>query len=207
MSTAVLEPIAEAFTLERPTDSPILLGASAGSSPLRLAYADPPYYGLAAKFYGHLHSAAADYDKLESHKALIERMCDEYDGWAMSLHTPTLKNILPLCPDDVRVMAWVKPFASFKPGVGVAYAWEPLIVRGGRRRRRDQLTVRDWHACNITLRRGFTGAKPAGVVRWLLDVLNAEKTDTIDDLFPGSGAVGREIEAWKSERLLWETNR
>lgn len=182
------------------------LAPCAGSAPLRFAYADPPYYGLAAKFYGHLHPEAAEYDKLETHAALIERLSAEYDGWAMSLHTPTLRDILPLCPADVRVMAWVKPFASFKPGVGVAYAWEPVIVRGGRRRSRQQHTVRDWHACNITLKRGFTGAKPDGVIRWLLEVWNAEKTDTIDDIFPGSGAVSRALDAWKNERTLWEPN-
>jgi hypothetical protein len=108
---------------------------------MRFAYADPPYLGLAAKFYGHLHADAADYDKPETHQALIDRLCAEFDGWALSLHTPSLRAILPMCPPDVRVMAWVKPFASFKPGVGVAYAWEPIIVRGGRRRTRKQQTV------------------------------------------------------------------
>jgi hypothetical protein len=28
---------------------------------------------------------------------------------------------------------WVKPFAAFKPNVGLAYTWEPVILRGGRR--------------------------------------------------------------------------
>jgi hypothetical protein len=92
-----------------------------GSAPLRLAYADPPYFGLAKKFYGDMHSDAATYDRLETHAALIERL-NEYDGWAMSTHTPALRALLPLCPQDTRVMTWVKPFASFKPGVGVAYA-------------------------------------------------------------------------------------
>jgi hypothetical protein len=98
----------------------------------------------------------------------------------------------------VRVMSWVKPFASFKPNVGVAFAWEPVIVRGGRRRTRTQPTVRDWCAENITLRRGLTGAKPAGVVRWVLDVLNAEADDEVVDLFPGSGAVTRAIADWRA---------
>lgn len=170
---------------------------------MRFAYADPPYFGLAAKFYGDMHPDAAAYDRLETHAALIHRLCDEWpDGWAMSLHTPSLKHILPLCPDDCRVMAWVKPFASFKPGVGVAYAWEPLIVRGGRKRERWQPTVRDWCAVNITLQRGFCGAKPEGVVRWLLDVLNADTGDEIADLFPGSGAVARAIEAWRLDSML-----
>lgn len=164
---------------------------------MRFAYADPPYFGLAAKFYGHLHADAADYDKPEAHQRLINRLCEEYDGWALSLHTPSLRQILPMCPADARVMAWVKPFASFKPGVGVAYAWEPVIVWGGRRRTREQATVRDWVAENITLRRGFTGAKPAAVIYWLLEVLNVQPGDSVDDLFPGSGAVSRALDGWR----------
>lgn len=164
---------------------------------MRFAYADPPYLGLAAKFYGHLHPEAAAYDDPETHRALIERMTAEYDGWAMSLHSPSLREILPMCPKEARVMAWVKPFASFKPGVGVAYAWEPIIVWGGRRRTRDQRTVRDWIAENITLKRGFTGAKPTAVVRWLLEVLNAQEGDDIEDLFPGSGAVTNALDGWR----------
>jgi hypothetical protein len=171
---------------------------------VRFAYADPPYYGLAVKFYGADHPEAAVYDTLDGHRDLIARLSDEYDGWAYSLHTPTLKDILPLCPDDVRVMAWVKPFASFKPGVGVAYTWEPVIVRGGRKHTREQRTVRDHVSCNITLRRGFTGAKPEGFVRWVLDVLNVTPDDTFDDLFPGSGAVQRAYDAWLAQRPLWE---
>lgn len=99
---------------------------------MKFAYADPPYLGLAAKFYGHLHPEAAAYDKIDAHVALVERLCDEYsDGWAMSMTTGNLHDILPIVPKTARVMAWVKPFASFKPGVGVAYAWEPVIVMGG----------------------------------------------------------------------------
>jgi len=168
---------------------------------MRFAYADPPYLGLSVKFYGDMHPDAALYDTLEGHAALINRLSDEFsDGWAMSLHSPALRQILPLCPDDCRVMAWVKPFASFKPGVGVAYAWEPVIVRGGRRRTREQSTVRDWCAVNITLQRGFTGAKPVGFVHWLLEVLNVEPGDEIVDIFPGSGAVTAALGGWMEGR-------
>lgn len=166
---------------------------------MKFAYADPPYLGLAVAFYGDQHPEAAVYDTIEGHSALIARLSDEFpDGWAMSLHSPSLRTILPLCPPDVRVMAWVKPFASFKPGVGVAYAWEPVIVRGGRRRTREQGTVRDWCAVNITLKRGFAGAKPSAFVHWLIEVLNVEPEDEFVDLFPGSGAVGRAIDAWRT---------
>lgn len=169
---------------------------------MRFAYADPPYFGLAAKFYGKLHPEAAEYDKIETHAKLIERLCSEYDGWAMSLHTPTLKNILPLCPDDVRVCAWVKPFASFKPGVNPAYCWEPVIVRGCRKRGRDVPTVRDYLSANITLRRGFQGAKPDAVCFWIFALLGIEEGDEFVDLFPGSGAVGRAYAKWLMQPTL-----
>lgn len=165
---------------------------------MKFAYADPPYFGMAEKFYGHLHPNAADYDRIETHQALVERMNAEYDGWAMSLTSTTLKDILPLCPSDSRVMAWVKPFASFKPGVGVAYAWEPVIVRGGRKRERTQSTVRDWCAVNITLKRGFVGAKPRDFVVWLMEVFNVQPGDIVDDIFHGSGAVQETLDAYMS---------
>lgn len=158
---------------------------------MKFAFADPPYFGLAEKFYGHLHPEAAEYDRLEKHAELIERLCGEFsDGWAYCLQSPALKHILPLMPDDVRIMAWVKPFASFKPGVGVAYAWEPVIVRGGRKRTRKQPTVRDWVDVNITLRKGLTGAKPRGFCCWILELLNVQPGDELVDIFPGTGIMG-----------------
>lgn len=182
------------------TDSRGRCALATGSAPMRFAYADPPYLGQGVKHYGDRHADAADCDTIEWHAALVGRLCDEYpDGWAMSLSSPTLKRILAICPDDCRVMAWVKPFAAFKPNVGLAYAWEPVIARGGRKIGRGQPTVRDWHSENITLKKGFPGAKPPRFTRWILEVLNASPDDTIDDLFPGSGAVQREIEAWREE--------
>lgn len=170
---------------------------------MKFAYADPPYFGLAEKFYGDRHESASDFDDLDTHKSLIERLCTEFsDGWAMSLHSPSLKHILPLCPDDVRVMAWVKPFASFKKNVTVAYAWEPVIVRGGRKRPTTMPTVRDWVAECITLERGFPGAKPERFCFWLFDVLGMQADDEFVDLFPGSGAVGRAWAAWRRQNKL-----
>lgn len=173
------------------------------SSVLRFAYADPPYLGLSKRYYSE-HPEAAVYDTLDGHRALVARLNAEYDGWAMSLHSPSLKHILPLCPDDCRIMAWVKPFASFKPGVNPAYCWEPVIVRGGRRRGRDVETVRDWVSCSITLKRGLVGAKPEGFCRWLFTVLGAEPTDLFCDLFPGTGAVGAAWDRWCAEMSLFE---
>lgn len=168
---------------------------------MRFAYADPPYLGLAEKFYGKLHPEAAEYDKPETHQALIDRLCAEYDGWALSLHTPTLKTMLDMCPPDVRIGVWVKPFASFKKNVTRAWTWEPIILRGGRPIPVTQNTMRDWIeapaiAENITLKRGFQGAKPAAVSWWIFDWLNMEPGDEFVDLFPGSGAVGEAYRAW-----------
>ena len=170
---------------------------------MRIAYADPPYLGCGAKLYGHLHPDAADYDRIEPHARLIERLSDEHDAWALSLHTPSLQAILAVCPNDVRVGAWVKPFCSFKPGVNPAYAWEPLIYRGARKKRaRTEMTVRDWVACGITLQRGLTGAKPAAVCHWMFELLGARADDTFTDVFPGSGAVSRAWEQWRDQGSL-----
>jgi hypothetical protein len=166
---------------------------------MRFAYADPPYLGCAA-FYKGMHDEWAIWDDPETHRRLIQRLSDEYpDGWAMSLNEPSLRVILPMCPPDCRTMPWVKPFASFKPGVGVAYAWEPMIVRGGRKRTRDDPTTRDWCAANITLKRGLVGAKPIKLIRWLLDVWHVQPGDVVDDLFPGSGAVTSALSSYSDK--------
>lgn len=167
---------------------------------MKFAYADPPYLGL-ARLYAAQHAEAMVWNDPETHRRLIERLLGEYpDGWAMSLHSPSLRTILPMCPAESRVAAWVKPFCSFKPGVPVAYAWEPVIFFGGRRRGRDERTTRDWLACSITLKRGLAGAKPRDFCRWVFDLLGADDGDTLDDLFPGTGAVSAAWSEWIGAR-------
>lgn len=161
---------------------------------MKAAYADPPYLGM-ARLYADRHPDALIWDDPDTHAALVARLSDEFEAWALSLHTPSLPTILPLCPQDVRVGAWVKPFASFKPGVNPAYAWEPVIFRGGRKGRKGEPTVRDWCAANITMRRGFPGAKPEALAFWVFDFLGLQAGDDFTDMFPGSGAVTR---AWES---------
>jgi hypothetical protein len=111
-----------------------------------------------------------------------------------------LRVILPLCPDDVRVGAWVKPFHIFKKGVRPAYAWEPVIFRGGRNAHHPppakggaQTTPRDWVSSNITLRKGLTGAKPDVFCRWVLDLLNVQEGDVVVDLYPGTGVFAEVV--------------
>ena len=163
---------------------------------MKAAYADPPYLGCAEKHYGALHDQASDYDDPDTHRALIRRLCDEFDCWALSLHEPSLRTILAMCPKDVRVGAWVKPFAAFKANVTRAYTWEPVIFRFARARTRDQATWRDFVSEPITMRRGFPGAKPERFCVWIFEGLNLQMEDEFHDLFPGSGAVGQAWERW-----------
>ena len=167
-------------------------------SAIRVAYADPPYLHQSKKHYGDHPDYAGEVD----HTALIARLVADYpDGWALSCSSPSLRQLLPLCPADVRVAAWVKPFHAFKKGVRPAYAWEPVIFMGGRNRGHKPperggkaTTPKDWVAENITLKRGLVGAKPERFCFWLFDLLNLQPGDVLDDLFPGSGAVAA---AWE----------
>jgi len=177
---------------------------------MRFAYADPPYFGSAARHYGVLHAEAGVYDTIEGHVMLVERLVREYrDGWTLSCTSGNLFALIPACPfpADCRIGAWVKPFASFKPGVNPAYAWEPVIWRGGRKRDRTAPTVRDYCAANIAMRRGVPGAKPEAFCRWLFALLGAEPGDTLDDLFPGSGAVGGAWAAYDAQPALSRGDR
>lgn len=155
---------------------------------MRFAYADPPYFGC-GKLYKE-HPDWADCDTLEWHKALIDKLVNEYpDGWALSLTSGNLHDLLPLVPKNARIAAWVKPFAIFKPNVNPAYTWEPVIFMGGRKGDRSRKTVRDHLSCNITLKKGLTGAKPEAFCKWLLDLLGYERGDILDDLYPGTGIM------------------
>lgn len=165
---------------------------------MRLAYADPPYPGQARKHYAH-DPKCAEVD----HTALIADLDANYDGWALSsgADLAAMKAVVPLLGAGVRIGCWIKPFASFKPNVNPAYAWEPVYFKPARKRGRDVPTVRDWISAPITLRRGLSGVKPDAVCWWLFDVLGAEPGDDLADLFPGSGAVSRAWQAWNDSGL------
>jgi hypothetical protein len=169
--------------------------AVAGGRPLRLAYADPPYPGKAWLYRGH-----PDYAGEVDHAALIRRL-STYDGWALSTSARALPAVLALCPPGVRVAAWhrgERPTRSWWP----LNAWEPVIVHGGRpvdpsaiaTRRVDSLV--HGTAPMTTLAGRVIGTKPAAFCRWMFDLLGAAPGDTLDDLFPGSGAVTRAWDAF-----------
>jgi len=122
----------------------------------------------------------------------MQRLDAGYDGWALSLSSPSLREILPLAPAGVRVAAWVKPFAAYKRNVRCAYTWEPVIFKPGRDSSKDGASVtRDHLAEKITLEHGLTGAKPPRFCRWVLDILGYVDGDSVDDLFPGTGIMAR----------------
>ena len=164
---------------------------------MRFAYADPPYLGQGIKHYGDRHPEAGVWDSVDAHRDLIGRLVDEYpDGWALSLSTPSLATMLAMCPQGVRVGSWVKPFAAFKRNVRIAYTWEPVIWSGGRLSSKDGATPnRDHIAEPITMQKGFPGAKPERFCSWVLDLLGWMPGDEVDDLFPGTGVMGRVVEA------------
>lgn len=169
---------------------------------MRFAYADPPYLGQGAKHYAKHHPEAAHWDRHDAHQALIGRLVEDYpDGWALSCSTPSLRVLLPWCPADVRIGAWVKPFHALKRGVRPSYGWEPVIFRGGRNRNHPPppkggkaTTPRDFVSANITLKKGLTGAKPPDFCSWVLDILGWRPGDQLDDLFPGTGILQHVID-------------
>lgn len=168
----------------------------------RVAYADPPYPGMSGFYKSH-----PDYAGEVDHAQLVYKLVTEYDGYCLHTASTTLGQVLARFEietnDKPRVMAWVKPFASFKKNVAVAYAWEPVIVKPARPRLFDgYTTIRDWIAEPITLKRGLTGAKPEAVCRWLFEVMGCEPDDELDDLYPGTGAVTQAWERWRSQGSL-----
>lgn len=165
----------------------------AAAEAARYAYADPPYLGC-GRLYRDQHSDAEAWDNPDTHRLLIERLMDEYcDGWAVSLHEPSLRDYLQWVPQAARIAAWVKPFAVFKPNVTRAYTWEPVIFYGGRKIGRKEPTWRDHIVESIALKKGLTGAKPRAFCEWVLDGLGWRPEDDLHDLFPGTGIMGEVI--------------
>jgi len=156
---------------------------------MRFAYADPPYPGK-ADYYPERQEV--------DHQALIERLGREFpDGWALSTSAAALQQVLALCPPGVRVCSWqraVRPTKSKRP----ISAWEPLIASGGRELAIDgPQVVRDALAYGGRYRRfpgALIGMKPPQFAAWLFAQLGARPGDQLEDLFPGSGAIG---EAWR----------
>lgn len=159
----------------------------------RFAYADPPYPGLARRYYADHPDYAGEVD----HRDLVARLAAEFDGWALSTSAAALPEVLAVCPPGSRVAAWVRgerPTTSYSP----LSAWEPVIYFGARRflssgsgRRVDALV--HFARPRLTDPRRVIGAKPAEFCLWIFQLLGALPNDSFADLFPGSGGVAQ---AW-----------
>lgn len=152
-------------------------------TPMFFAYADPPYPGMAARFYNDEPTYAGEVD----HAKLIPFMAETFDGWALSTSASTLRDVLPLCPEAARVMAWVKPIGVSSRTYGAHNTWEPLIVAPGRRLRPGK---RDWLSA-MPAREGGTlmGRKPIAFCTWMFTLLGMLPGDGLADLFPGTGII------------------
>ena len=160
----------------------------ASLTPGRYAYADPPYPGLAARYYGREPTFAGEVD----HRALIASLIAAgYAGWALSTSAKALRDLLPLCPAGARVAAWVKPIGVPTATRGIHSTWEPVIVVGGRQRPPG---VRDWLRAMPARHGGeLMGRKPLAFCAWIFDLLGMAPGDELVDVFPGTGVVSR---AW-----------
>lgn len=161
-------------------------------NPRRFAYADPPYPGK-ADYYSDQPTFAGEVD----HRELLERLVDEYpDGWALSTSAEALQDVLRMCPRRVRVASWhrrVRRVRALRP----LASWEPLVVCGGRpystARSQTVLDRLTYEGRYQSYPGALIGMKPPEFTVWMLQQLNACRGDRVDDLFPGSGAIGR---AW-----------
>ena len=166
---------------------------------MKFAYADPPYYKQGKRLYGDHHEEAQVWDDKKAHRDLIKKLVEEYpDGWALSCNPANLSWLLPECPEGTRVCAWVKTFHQIRPTT-VQYAWEPVLLFGGRKDNKRSPMVRDWFVGIPTRMKGLPGAKSDAFNDWVLDLLNYQEGDTLDDLFPGTGGMSKAV----SRGRLW----
>jgi hypothetical protein len=171
---------------------------------MRIALADPPYLGRAARWYGLTgrgsgggrhrpdgHPAAAEWDRPERHLELVAQLREEFDAWAVAACPASLPVYLSAAP-RARVMIWRRRNAP-PSGARVRSCWEPVILETPRRAQGTGHSMDDvLDAAGPRI--GFAGAKPAAWTRWVLDAIGYDAaTDEVTDLFAGSGRVAAEL--------------
>ena len=179
---------------------------------MKLCIADPPYLGRAHRYYGvgggaagygrqraDEHAEASKWDQPATHVALVRQLTQDYDAWAIAMSVHSIAVYAATVPLDsrsgYRFAAWVKPDGSVPSGSRIQTSWEPVLfyVPKERRKWHSGPKVNDHLAANAG-GQNFMGAKPSAWTRWVLDMLGYDpEQDTVHDLFPGSGAVTREI--------------
>lgn len=162
-------------------------------SPGRFAYADPPYPGKAGYY---VERQEVD------HASLLEQLVAGWpDGWALSTSAAALRDVLAMCPASTRVCVWrrqVRPTRSRR----ALSAWEPLLVYGGRElptaAPQTVLDHLDYRGRYDAFPGALVGMKPPEFAVWMFAQLGALPGDELDDLYPGSGAIGRAWELYAS---------
>ena len=179
---------------------------------MKLAIADPPYLGRADRWYGDgrgggrtradgnyrrngrkpdHHPQAAEWDQPERHQQLVAGLERNFDGWAIAGAADSLGVLLEVAPRTARVAVWAKRNA-IPGGARVLNRWEPVLVRipDARKSRSTGMPVADVLVGATFTRQGFLGSKPPEWTRWVLSMLGYDPTtDSLDDIFTGSGAV------------------
>lgn len=166
--------------------------------PMRFAYADPPYPGLSKRYYGDHRDFNGEVD----HEELVGRLvAGNYDGWALSTSAEALRDVWALCPPETRLCVWVNGPRKTKSYTAL-HAYEAVLLWGGRPRREpvvaDLCDVLQWGGRQSSHPGALVGMKPAAFCNWLFELLGASTGDTLDDFFPGSGAVARAWEVFTS---------
>lgn len=168
---------------------------------VKIAIADPPYLGRAARWYGpggrgsgsgrhrpDEHAGAAEWDNPARHTRLVLDLQRDFDAWAIAAAPASLPVYLAAAP-EARVMVWHRRNAP-PSGARFRSCWEPVLISTPRTGRGSGVPGSD--VLDLPgMRAGFVGAKPPAWTRWVLDALGYDPaTDEVVDLFNGSGAVG-----------------
>jgi len=163
--------------------------AVADARPMIFAYADPPYPGTSKRYYGKEPTYGGEVD----HALLIQNLVTgAFDGWALSTSAKALRDILPLCPPEARVCAWMKPHGVPPATYGLHNVWEvPIVVQGRKLRPGHPDALRA-----LPARKGGTlpGRKPLAFCAWLFQCLGMLPGDELHDLYPGTGVLSK---AWR----------
>ena len=174
---------------------------------MKLCIADPPYLGRAVRFYGEggcgigngegqadNHPDAYLWDEPETHKNLVKKLEENYDGWAIAMSVHSLSTYLSIIETDsrngIRVCVWHKP-SAVTSGNRITNHWEPVLIRVPETRKgwkSGAPRVKDIATFNSP-KVNFMGAKPVEWTHWILDLLGYQEGDEVNDLFHGSGAV------------------
>jgi hypothetical protein len=175
-----------------------------------LVYADPPYANCKFKYARKNNSRQwginARTDYMRELVARMEELRAPDGAAALSMATPELR-LMHLFPSGARVLAWVKNWSQFRPGVWPTFAWEPLIVWGTRASWREHGGIEgngrpggvpfDWVVLNPAPRKGKRAhetMKPEGFGDWVLDVTLGRRVLPVCELFAGTAPVARAAE-------------